>query len=177
MDRERLEAQLAAFPLYAYAFIKPDELVFSDRVRYICAHECPRYNTSWACPPAVGTMEECRLRLTRFPEGLMIATIAEADDVSEPGASLPAREDHERITREIRSIVLEQASEAMTLSAGSCARCARCAWPDAPCRHPESMSPCIESHGVLVTDLAERHGVDFMAGGNLVTWFSLILYR
>ena len=38
------------------------------------------------------------------------------------------------------------------------------------------MYPCVESHGILVTDLAEKHGIDFMSG-NIVTWFSLIFYR
>ena len=59
----------------------------------------------------------------------------------------------------------------------ACAHCRRCAYPHAPCRHPDRMFPCVESHGILVTDLAERHGIDFLAGNNLVTWFSLILYR
>ena len=39
------------------------------------------------------------------------------------------------------------------------------------------MFPCVESQGILVTDLAEKFHIDFQAGGNLVTWFSLILYR
>ena len=32
-------------------------------------------------------------------------------------------------------------------------------------------------HGILVTDLGERVGLPFQAGGNIVTWFSLLLYR
>ena len=35
----------------------------------------------------------------------------------------------------------------------------------------------MESHGILITDTAERYGIDFQAGNNIVTWFSLILYR
>jgi len=60
MDRIWLEEKLAEFPLYQYEFIHTDELMFSERVRYICETECPMYNTTWACPPAVGTVEECR---------------------------------------------------------------------------------------------------------------------
>ena len=63
MDREWLEAKLAEFPLYAYEFITTDELVFSERVRYVCEHECPMYNTNWACPPAVGSVKACRERV------------------------------------------------------------------------------------------------------------------
>jgi len=33
MDRERLETQLLELPLYQYAFIRTDDLMFSDRIR------------------------------------------------------------------------------------------------------------------------------------------------
>ena len=177
MDRQRLEEKLAAFPLYAYAFITTDELVFADRVRYICEHECPMYNTTWACPPAVGSLEECRARVLAFREGLMIATITEVSDIANIRETLDTRADHERITRQVLDTVREQAAETLTLSTEACAHCEVCAYPGAPCRHPDRMFPCVESHGILVTDLAERHGIDFLAGANLVTWFSLILYR
>ena len=73
-------------------------------------------------------------------------------------------------------------SPAERVSAGSprTGRCADvrgcCAYPDAPCRHPDKMFPCVESQGILVTDLAEKHGLDFM-NGNIVVWFSLILFK
>lgn len=177
MDRLWLEEKLANFPLYAYDFITTDELVFADRVRWICEHECPMYNTTWACPPAVGSVEECRARVLGFKEGLMIATITEVSDIANIGETLATRADHEKITREILEIVKQQAEETLTLSTEACAHCARCSYPDAPCRHPDKMFPCVESHGILVTDLAEKHGIDFLAGNNLVTWFSLILYK
>lgn len=177
MDRQWLEERLADFPLYAYDFITTDELVFADRVRYICEHECPMYNTTWACPPAVGTVEECRARVLTFDEGLMIATITEVLDIANIDETLATRADHERITRQILEIVRERSSRTLTLSTEACAHCARCSYPDAPCRHPDKMFPCVESHGILVTDLAEKHGIDFLAGNNLVTWFSLILYQ
>ena len=55
MDRQQLEQQLAALPLFQYEFIMPEELTFSERIRHVCESECPMYNTTWACPPAVGT--------------------------------------------------------------------------------------------------------------------------
>ena len=177
MDRERLEAQLAAFPLYEYAFIRTDELVFSERVRYICETECPMYNTTWACPPAVGTLEACRERVLRFDEGLLIATITEVSDIANIRETLETRAPHEEITRQVLALVKQQAGETLTLSTEACAHCEHCTYPNAPCRFPQRMFPCVESHCILVTDLAEKHGIDFMAEGNIVTWFSLILYR
>lgn len=177
MDRERLEAQLAGLPLYQYAFIRSEDLVFSERIRWICEHECSMYNKSWACPPAVGSVEECKARCLGFENGLLIATINEVSDITNLEETLATRSDHEEITRQVLALVREQAGEAMALSTESCAACKKCTWPDAPCRRPERMFPCVESHGIVVSEMAERIGMDFYAGGNMVTWFSLILFN
>lgn len=177
MDREKLDAQLSELPLYQYAFIKTEDLVFSDRIRWICEHECPMYNTTWACPPAVGSVEECRARCMAFEDGLLIATITEVSDIANIDETLATRAPHEEITRQVLALVREQSRETMVLSTEACAVCEKCAWPDAPCRFREKMFPCVESHGIVVTDLAEKAGIEFYAEGNLVTWFSLIFYR
>ena len=84
---------------------------------------------------------------------------------------------HEEVTHQVNALVRAQGAETYVLSTESCAICPQCAYPDAPCRHPDRMFPCVESHGILVTEIAERFGIDFQAGSNTVTWFSLILYR
>lgn len=176
MDRERLEAKLSELPLYQYEFIRTSELVFSDRVRYICRTECPMYGKSWACPPAVGDVEACRARCMSFDEALMISTITEVSDIADIEETLATRAPHEAITRQVHQWVREQSSDTLVLSTEACAHCEHCTYPNAPCRFPDKMYPCVESHGILVTDLAEKHGIDFMSG-NIVTWFSLIFYR
>ncbi len=177
MNREILERQLSELPLYQYAFIKTKDLEFSQRVRWICAHECPMYNTNWACPPAVGSVEQCRDRCLTFPEALLISTITEVDDISDINQTLATRPDHEEITRQVLEFVQAQSDQTMVLSTEACAICAQCAWPHGPCRHPDKMFPCVESHGIVVTALAELLNIDFYAPGNLVTWYSLIFYR
>ena len=177
MDYEKLNERLAELPLYIYEFIDTSELVFADRVRYICETECPQYGKSWACPPAVGTVEECRARVSRYKKGLLMSTITEVSDIANITETLATRAPHEAITRQVRDLLAEQAKDILVLSTESCAVCEKCAYPDAPCRHPERMFPCVESYGILVTDLAEKHGIDFLAGGNIVTWFSLLLYN
>ena len=170
MDQRKLEGELARLPIYQYAFIRTDELIFSERVRHICRTQCPRYDKSWACPPAVGTLDECRAHVMAYEEGLLIATASETQaDVSK------ARAEHEAITRWALEAVRAQATRTLTLSAQSCQRCPRCAWPDAPCRHPADLLPCVEGYGILVTDLAERYDIPFQADG-LTMWFALILF-
>ena len=43
MDRERLEKGLAELPLLGYFFLDPKNLDFSQRVRWVCEQECPRF--------------------------------------------------------------------------------------------------------------------------------------
>jgi len=172
-----LEQKLSALPLYEYAFLTPEELTFSERVRVVCREECPMYNKSWACPPAVGEVSDCIARCRSYTGCLMISTITEVADAADMALTLATRPAHEAITRQVRDLLLEETENVYVLSTEACAICAQCAWPDGPCRHPDRMFPCVESHGILVTDLAERRGIDFLAGGNLVTWFSLLFYR
>lgn len=176
LNRELLEQQLSEMPLFQYAFMKSDELTFTQRVRHICETECPQYGTTWACPPAVGTVEECKARCRSFEDLLMISTVTEVSDIANLQETLDTRADHEDITRQVERLIRDQGLETMTLSTESCAICPHCAYPNAPCRHPEKMFPCVESQGILVTDIAEKHGMEFFQG-NIVTWFSLILFR
>lgn len=177
MNREKIEAQIAAYPICEYAFILKEDIPFLEEVRYICRTECPQYGKSWSCPPAVGTVEECQKRCMEYEGGFMFTTVAEVTDLADLQETLATRMEHEAVTREIRAFFQEQCEQVLILSTESCAVCETCAYPDAPCRYPDRMFPCIESHGILVTNLAERYGITFMNEGNVVTWFSLILYR
>ena len=176
MDKARIEQQLLELPLFQYDWMETSELVFSERVRWICQTQCPMYNTTWACPPAVGTVEECKARCLSYPHALYLTTLTEVSDIANLEETLATRAPHEAITREALAILKPHVKDVMALSTEACAICEHCAYPDAPCRHPELMFPCVESHGIIVTALAEKEGIDFY-GGNLVTWFSLLLFR
>ena len=177
MDREKLERQMAALPIVQYIFFETEELVFTRRVRTVCETDCAQYGKSWACPPAVGTVEECRARCLSYPHALLITTMNEVADIADLKATLATRGDHEAVTRQVNGFFRDQGIETCPLSTESCAICEKCTYPHAPCRCPEKMFPCVESQGILITETAERYGIDFQAGGNVVTWFSLILYR
>ena len=127
--------------------------------------------------PPIDFVEECRKRCLGYEDVLMFTTIAEGVDTEDMSAMLATRREHEEITRQLRDEMKAFCGEMQVLSTESCAICEKCAYPDAPCRHPDRMFPCIESYGILVTDLAEKNGITFMSGSGLVTWFSLILYK
>ena len=178
MDMELLEARLAELPLYGYFFIDPKDLEFSGRIRWICENECPMCGKTWACPPAVGSVEQCEKKCLSYKDCLMIATIVEVSDIADIDETLATRPEHEQITAEVRELMRSQGVEPYILSTEACAACERCAYLDGePCRFPERMHPCIESHGINVIPVLEENGLDFQYGGNIVTWYSLLFFN
>ena len=177
MNRPLLEEKLAELPLAQYEFFSTGELEFSERIRAVCEIECPRYGKTWACPPSVGSVADCRARCLSYPQGLLISTLTEVGDISDMEECLATRPDHEAVTHEVLELLREQNLEVLGLSTESCGICENCTYPNAPCRHREKMLPCVESHGIVVTALAEKYGVEYQYGNNVVTWFSLLLFR
>lgn len=175
--RKRIEEGLPALPVVQYAWLESCELPFSERVREICKKECPRYGTSWACPPGVGTVEECRAACAGYEGAFVFTTAAEVSDIENMEETLGTRRGHEEVTGEIRALFRDCELETLALSGDSCARCGTCAYPDGPCRYPKEMIPCVEGYGIVVPLLAEKAGIEFDNGGNTVTWFGLILWR
>ena len=177
MDRERLEKGLAELPLLGYFFLDPKNLDFSQRVRWVCEQECPRFGKTWACPPAVGTVESCRCKCLAFDNCLMIATAAEVTSLSDMEEALATRPAHEAVTDAVGRLLEEQGAKPYILSTEACAVCERCAYLDGqPCRYPEKMHPCVESHGINLIPTLEENGLEFQFGGNVVTWVSLLFY-
>ncbi len=178
IDREKLEAQLAELPLYIYTYIDPKQLEFSERIRYICSAECPMYGKTWACPPAVGEVRECQNRCLGYNSCLMVGTITETDDITDIEQTLRTRPEHEALTNQIRQLFRQQGVEPYILSTEACAVCDRCAYLDGkPCRYPDRMHPCLESHGINIIPTLEEQGLDFQYGGNMITWYSLLFFN
>ena len=177
MNTDILEEKLQELPLYGYFFIDPQALEFNDRIRWICEHECPMYGKTWACPPGVGPVAECKDKCRSYVNCLMIATTTEVNDITNIEETLATRPEHEAITNQVRDIFRELGEEPYVLSTEACTVCERCAMLDGqPCRKPERMHPCVESHGINIVPVLEECGLEFQFGQNVVTWVSLLFY-
>ena len=178
MDREKLEAQLSQLPLYTYFYADPRTFEFSERIRWICENECPMYGKTWACPPGVGTVEACQCKCLAYNSCLVIGTITECDDIGDLVCTLATRQDHEALTNQVQDMMQQLGIEPYILSTEACAHCERCAYLDGqPCRLPEKMHPCLESHGINIIPTLEENGLNFQYGDNIITWYSLFLFN
>ena len=177
MNTDILEEKLQELPLYGYFFVDPQALEFNDRIRWICEHECPMYGKTWACPPGVGPVAECKDKCQSYVNCLMIATTTEVNDITNIEETLATRPEHEAITNQVRDIFRELGEEPYVLSTEACTVCERCAMLDGqPCRKPERMHPCVESHGINIVPVLEECGLEFQFGQNVVTWVSLLFF-
>ena len=176
MTKEAIEKFITQFPIYQYEFISPQDIDFNERVRAICKKECPRYGSSWSCPPAVGKVERCKERCLAYEEALFFSSVTEVPDIMDMEESLKTKADHEKMTKIIEDYMSEHGLSVYTLSSDSCAICSKCAFPREQCRHPDQMHPCIESHGIVVANLVENCHMDYYMGEHLLLWFSLIFF-
>ena len=143
MNFAAIEEKLAQLPLFSYHFFSPKELEFTQRIRWICRNECPMYGKSWACPPGVGTVEECKARCHSYQTCLVIGTAIECADLSNMEATLATRPGHEAVTDQVAQLMRQQVVEPFILSTESCTVCQNCTVTEGkPCRHPEKGFVC-----------------------------------
>lgn len=172
-----LDEFICNYPVFEYRIIQIKDLNFAPRVRTVCQQECQRYGTTWACPPGVGTLKECEERCRAYPYGLFFSSVAEVSDVMNMEEALGTRRAHEEITEALAAFLKDQGYETFILSTESCDICEDCTYPDAPCRFPARMHPCLESHGVVAWEIVEKEQMEYQLGGNTILWFSLVLFR
>ena len=178
MDKTILLEQLQELPLYYCDFIDPQALEFTSRVRWICENECPMYGKTWACPPGVGAVCDCEKHCKSYKNCLLISTIAEVADIADIEETLSTRPEHEGITNQVADLLRAHGFDPYVLSTEACTYCERCSYLDGkPCRHPELMHPCVESHGINILPIIDDAGLTFQYGENVVTWFSLLFFN
>ena len=178
ISTERFDDFITDFPIFEYRIVNPKEIGIYERVRTICREECTRYGSTWACPPAVGSLTECGAKICEYEHALIFSSVAEVSDILNFEENLATRAAHEEITEKVGEFWKGEGYDIFILSTESCDICAHCTYPEGkPCRFPDRMHPCIESYGVLVSEIAEREQMEYDLGGNTILWFSIILLR
>ena len=172
---EIIESFIYRYPVLEFYLLTPGDLIFSEKVRFICENECEHYGHSWACPPAIGPIRECMKKCEAYDHVFLFSTVAQVPDNLDFEACLKARKDHEAVTLSLREEFHSRFGQVLALSTG-CMLCEECAYPKAPCRHPDQRISTIESHGILLMQTVETMGICADCGNDMVTYFSLIFF-
>lgn len=163
--------------MWQAGLLNTQELLFYPEIRKICAgNTCRNYGATWACPPAVGTIEECKKRVLQYRNMLLFSIKYPLEDSFDVEgmhrAMVSFRNSVDAFEEEIKGLLPEY----LLLSNEGCGRCAQCTYPDAPCRFPERLHHSIEGYGFLIGELAAAAGLAYNNGANTVTFFGGLLF-
>ena len=171
--------KLLAGRAFEYSVVPCAALNFSPELLKACeSNTCGNYNKCWTCPPAIGSMEEQKKKITAFSSAFVFTTKFDLEDSFDYEGMMAAKDHHNRLTSEMH----EQFGKTNPVyGAGACKICAAdnaaatCAYPE-PCRFPEKAYSAVEAAGINVTELSRAGHIHYNNGPNTITYFSMILF-
>lgn len=67
--------------VFRFGEVPVKEIKFYDEIRGICAANiCRAYGTNWICPPAIGTVVQCRERINSFENAILFDAVYQHED-------------------------------------------------------------------------------------------------
>lgn len=173
-----LEEQIHALGILEYGYVNPADIEYRQMIRDICAgNSCRNYGTTWACPPAVGTVEECHKRCLTYDKMMVFTSCFFLKDSFDFEGMLKGMSNFKKIAQKLQDLLEPYLETCLVLSNESCNTCKECTYPDTPCRFPKKLHHSIEGYGILVSELAEKTGVQYNNGEGTVTYFGAVLYN
>lgn len=160
-----------AFGFSHAGLLRVDTLRLRPEVRDMCnADKCRRYNKSWMCPPACGTLEENYEKIKPYTEGLLVQTTGVLDDDFDYETMEAAGKKQKELFMAFRRELAAAFESVLALTSGSCDLCEACTYPDAPCLHPGEAVPSIEAIGLVVSDVCTDNGLPYYYGPGTITY-------
>ena len=163
--------------IFQYGFLKPSDIEYRQDIRNICQNDCKNYGKSWACPPAVGTIEECKSRCLQFDTMFAFTGKYTVEDSYDYAGWIHGMKEFKKLARSLDAIVKNHLQKYIILSNEGCDICKICTYPNEPCRFPEKLQHSIEGYGIIVNKVAEKANVQYNNGENTVTYFGALLYN
>ena len=145
-------------------------------VREMCASDkCRSYGRSWSCPPACGSLEEIRERLSGYARGIALQTTGSIEDSFDYEGMQAVEKRHKAAMESYHGLMGEDGGH-LPLSSGACTICGRCTYPDEACRYPGRMMSSMEAYGLLVQDVCALAGIRYRYGDGTVTFTGCVLF-
>ena len=174
---ENLQEIMDEAGAFQFGIVDTADIIFSEEVRKMCEDNvCQKYGTTWACPPALGTVDECRERCLRYRKMLVFSGKYDLDDSFDFEGMTEALDTFKGVSRNLEKAVKPCMSDYLLLANEGCGYCESCTYPDNPCRFPDRVFGSVEGYGIFVNKLAKTAGINYINGANTVTYFGALLY-
>lgn len=150
-------------------------LDFKTEVRDMCA-ACPSHGKSWVCPPACGTLDDMRQRVSKYSQGLLVQTVGQLEDSFDwetiRQTSMRQGESYQRLWDALLSLY----PGLLAMGSGACAKCQACTYlENKPCRFPERQTASMESCGLLVSQVCSDNQLPYYYGPNTIAYTACFL--
>ena len=159
-------------------FVDIPSVNFHSDYREICRQNtCRSYGTSWACPPGVGTEEECIARFRSYDRMILFSRAYQLEDsfdfegIAEGGADFRSR------VEQLAQQADKYLPRYLMMANGGCRRCEKCTYPDSPCRFPDQVFHSMSGYMFTVSAVANLAGLKYNNGPDTVTFFGAILFH
>lgn len=174
----KLEALAKEAGFYQWGVLPTQQIEFSQEVRKMCEQNtCRQYGKTWCCPPAVGTVEECRERVCQYQWALVFSVKYQLEDSFDYEGMTEGMKAFKTAARKFSSLIKDCLSDYLILSNEGCDLCPSCTYPDAPCRFPQLSHGSLEAYGIFVTPLAKAANVVYNNGPCTVTYFGALFFN
>ena len=156
--------------------ISPEKITFEERLRALCVQNaCRLYGKTWACPPAVGTVAQCKKRCLSYQNALVFNAVYPLEDSFDYEGMMEGHDAFQALCDRLYALI-PKGTPFLLLSNEGCSRCKECTYPERPCRMPEKLFPSLEGFGINVLALSEAAGLCYNNGENTVTFFGVLFY-
>ena len=171
------ETELKKIGIHEYGVISTAQIPFEQEIQKICeSNACQLYGKTWACPPAVGTVDECRIRCLHYAKAMVFNAVYPLEDSFDYEGMIKGHDAFKDLCDRLYALAKMQLYDFLVLSNEGCKQCKNCTYPSAPCRKPELLFPSLEGFGINVTKLAASGNIKYTNGENTVTYFGILLY-
>ena len=161
----------------AYKIFPASEIVFDSEVRKICEkNTCRLYGKSWACHPAVGSVDDCRELCSRYENATLFGSVYNLTEPFDYEGMVSGHRQFKKNCDSLFEMLVGKSRNFLLLSNEGCNRCESCTYPENKCRMPEKLFPSVEGFGINVVALASKVGLKYNNGENTVTYFGMLMF-
>ena len=153
-------------------------LEFLQDVRDMCAADkCNRFDKSWACPPACGSLEEMRERVKGYTHGFLVQTVGELEDSYDWDGIQEAGKRQGESFGKMWDRLEADGYSVFAMGTGGCTKCESCSYPDAPCRFPKRMAASMEACGLYVSKVCTDNSLAYNYGPDKIAFTACFLLK
>ena len=163
---------------YQVGLISTKDLIVYPEVRDMCKmNTCRGYGTTWACPPAVGPIEECLAKAQQYDTMLLFSCKYDLEDSFDYEGMVAGMEAFKQLACAFDHALKQTLQPYLMLANEGCHKCKSCTYPDAPCRFPDELHASLEAYGFNVSELARLADINYINGPNTVTYFGGLCFN